>query len=236
MSQSLSWIDPSTLEAALNRAGFSPTGPSPAGSGPWGAVAPAPQAAAPAAGPGPDTFGPTRGLPGITPIPPAPGTSSSKPAQAPTRPAIEISSALGAAARPTVTALERAAPPPLRLESNRLDLRLNSYLDWVEEAADCRGLFIVDEEGLVLMERESDPNLVALSAYFLNLKDRIPDSLGTRSEGSIAIDLDDDRVLHVIQADTRLGPHALGFTVESPLHRDLTQAFQEMLSTVFAQV
>ena len=107
---------------------------------------------------------------------------------------------------------------------------------WVETCTGCKGLFIVDEEGLVLMERDSDPNLVALSAYFLNLKDRIPDSLGTRSEGSIAIDLDDERVLHVVQADTRLGPHALGFTVESPLHRDLTQSFQDALSSVFAAV
>ena len=219
MSQSFSWIDPSAFSAALTRAGFDAERT-------WNRQPPPPLRVA--------MFGAP--APAVSPQSSAAAMPMSPmPRQAP--PAAPAPAATSTAGPPhsNGTAPEAQKPSKLTLDSPRLDLRLTSYMEWVEQNTGCKGLFIVDEEGLVLMEQESDPNLVALSAYFLNLKDRIPDNLGTRSEGSIAVDLDDERVLHVVQADTHLGPHALGFTVKSPLNRDTTQAFQEMLSLVFAQ-
>ncbi len=231
MSQSLSWIDPSAFSAALNRAGFDPSTSASSRRSPiW--------LPGTRLGSAPRANNTATATPAMTS---ASGLSEAQPA--PSLPAkAERDSVPGKPPNGNGGSLagpqQHEAPkhPPLKLESDRLDRRLEAYMAWVETCTACKGLFIVDEEGLVLMERDSDPNLVALSAYFLNLKDRIPDSLGTRSEGSIAIDLDDERVLHVVQADTRLGPHALGFTVGSPLHRNLTQSFQDSLSSVFAAV
>ena len=231
MSQSLSWIDPSAFSAALNRAGFDPSVSTSGRRSPiW-----LPGARPSSAGRERPTVSSPAGSPtapvAATQVVGAPSKVSAQPSTSETETSLNGNDAARAFPQQEVK-----RHPPLKLESDRLDQRLEAYMAWVENCTGCKGLFIVDEEGLVLMERDSDPNLVALSAYFLNLKDRIPDSLGTRSEGSIAIDLDDERVLHVVQADTRLGPHALGFTVESPLHRDLTQSFQDALSSVFAAV
>lgn len=107
-------------------------------------------------------------------------------------------------------------------------------MDWVEAGTQCRGIFIVDEEGLVLMEKGADPNLIALSAYFLNLQDRIRGSFGPFSEGTIAIDLEEDLVLYVIQAETPLGLHALGFIVGDLPDRKMIQKFREILPVVFS--
>ncbi len=221
MSQSLSWIDPSVFSAALNRAGFDPSNSIRGRRNPiWL--------------PGTNLGSAPRQTTPVTP--PVAPAAHGQPASAEHHQTTPVEPVKAELNPPVPAPSAKKELSPLKLESDRLDQRLEAYMAWVEDCTACKGLFIVDEEGLVLMERDSDPNLVALSAYFLNLKDRIPDSLGTRSEGSIAIDLDDERVLHVVQADTRLGPHALGFTVESPLHRDLTQSFQDTLSSVFAAV
>lgn len=128
--------------------------------------------------------------------------------------------------------LEPASTDGTPSRASRLDIRLEGYMDWVEQYTGCAGVFVVDEEGLVLMEKGSDPTLVALSAYFLRFQDRIR-SLESQIRGSIAIDLEGEQILYVVQADTHLGLHALGFTVSEPLMPSVIQRFQTALPYVF---
>lgn len=126
--------------------------------------------------------------------------------------------------------IEAFEPP-----ASRLHARLEAFMEWVERQVHCHEMFIVDEEGLVLMERNSDPTLIAVSSYFLNFNERIRSSLGAQSEGSVSIDLKGGQTLHVVQAETRLGPHALGFTISQPLRRKVTESFRSSLPIVFGQ-
>ena len=244
MSRSLSWIDPEALAASLARAGVDSRGASPAfqpsvGAGTVGTgtvpgalseLYGAPSTPRPAAQP------PAPGPSGIPATLAATPESSSPSAASPTPAAPEpttVAAAKAAAAAPASSpelVIEKFEPP-----ASRLHARLEAFMEWVERHVPCQEIFIVDEEGLVLMERNSDPTLIAVSSYFLNFNERIRSSLGAQSQGAIAIDLEGGRTLHVVQAETPLGSHALGFTSSHPLHRNVNESFRTTLPVVFAQ-
>lgn len=246
MSQSLSWIDPAALAASLTRAGVelgsrppvadrssiggSSTNVSPVGTGqvparPAGL--PSSQGISPHA-----SAGAAPGAATQTAMQGAAASSEPKPAQPDPEPTT-VAAAKASAAR--ASAIENVEVEPFEPPASRLHARLEAFMEWVERQVQCHEIFIVDEEGLVLMERNSDPTLIAVSSYFLNFNERIRSSLGAQSEGSIAIDLAEGQTLHVVQAETRLGAHALGFTISQPLLRKVTESFRASLPIVFRQ-
>lgn len=123
-----------------------------------------------------------------------------------------------------------ALPPDATLQ-----VRLKAFLAWVLHQTGCRGIFVVDEQGLVLMEKNADPVLVAISSSFLSLIDRVHACLDTKTEGSLAIDLDSGRALQLVRADTQLGKYVLGFDVAETVRRDLVQAFRQALVDVMSE-
>lgn len=219
MSRSLSWIDPAALAASLARAGV--------GTQQRPAQASMPSPVMPSGGP--PAAAPT--VPDTVPV------SAEAPTVEPTTVAAAQASAARASARARQAAddLNGVEIEPFEAPASRLHARLEAFMEWVERQVRCHEIFIVDEEGLVLMERNSDPTLIAVSSYFLNFNERIRSSLGAQSEGSIAIDLAEGQTLHVVQAETRLGPHALGFTISQPLRRKVTESFRSSLPIVFGQ-
>jgi hypothetical protein len=125
---------------------------------------------------------------------------------------------------------------PFEPPEGTLQTRLKSFLLWVLDLTGCRRIFVVDEEGLVLMERDADPVLVALATPFLSLLERIHSCLEeTTTQSSIAIDLEAGQVLHLVQVESSLGRYALGFVVTQPIRRQLVRCFQEGLSRVMSE-
>ena len=96
--------------------------------------------------------------------------------------------------------------PELRLPAGAtLQNRLKALFAHILEQTGCRRVFVADAEGLVLMEKNSDPVMVALASSFVSLLDRVHSCLDSPTQGSIALDLDQGQVLQLLQADTSLG-------------------------------
>jgi hypothetical protein len=102
-----------------------------------------------------------------------------------------------------------------------LDRRLGTFARWVGERTGCQALFVIDQDGLLLVDQGADPAVVAISSSFMNLLERVHACLATPTEGSVAIDLDAGRLLHLLQAETYFGRYALGFVVMQPIDRGL---------------
>lgn len=155
-------------------------------------------------------------------------------------PAVPLASPERSVEAPKSTVVERAeagrvgdvfSMPP----GSTLQGRLKALLAWVLHQTACRSLFVVDEQGLVLMEKNADPVLVAISSSFLSLIDRVYACLDTKTEASLAIDLDGGRVLQLVRADTELGKYVLGFDVGEAVRRDLVHAFRQALMDVMSE-
>lgn len=110
-----------------------------------------------------------------------------------------------------------------------LQARLKAFVSWAIERSGCRRLFVVDQEGLILMEKHAEATLVAASSSILSLMDRVDECLDTRTSGSLAIDLEGGLVLQLIQAETALGKYALGCVVSEPLRRAQIDEFRAAL-------
>ncbi|HEX4953306.1 MAG TPA: hypothetical protein VF017_07925 [Thermoanaerobaculia bacterium] len=108
--------------------------------------------------------------------------------------------------------------------------RLEALFGWIVEQTGCRRLFIVDAEGLVVVDKNADPTLVAISSAFVTLMERIHDSLDTPTRTSIAIEVDSSHYLHLLQAETPLGRYTLGLVIPQPLRRELAEAFRKGLT------
>ncbi len=130
--------------------------------------------------------------------------------------------------------IEPAGEPAAREEfsppGGNLEDRLAALLDWVALKTDSRSIFVFDEEGLVLLERGSDPALAAISSSFINFHERIRSSLGARGQGSITTDLEAGQILHLLQVATGLGRYTLAFIAAEPVPRLWIRRFQTALS------
>lgn len=113
-------------------------------------------------------------------------------------------------------------------------MRLKAFLAWVIEATGCRRIFVADEEGLVLMEKDADTELIAVASSFMSLLGRIRSCLGSETRGILAIDLDIGRILHLILVNTALGRFTLGLVVPDPLRRPTVDLLQRGLEQVLA--
>lgn len=262
MSRSLSWIDPEALAASLARAGVDTggrTGTAARRPGAERSSSTAPEMPQVyLRGQIPSHLAEFKGTPAghsAVGAPPsgnassaesssaygAPSHAASSQGPAPARHGVPAVGSMAAepttvaAAKASAAALEEVEIEAFEPPASRLHARLEAFMEWVERQVHCHEIFIVDEEGLVLMERNSDPTLIAVSSYFLNFNERIRSSLGAQSAGSVSLDLKGGQTLHVVQAETRLGPHALGFTISQPLRREVTESFRSSLPIVFGQ-
>ncbi len=140
------------------------------------------------------------------------------------------------AARPVVPpGLQVEAEPAVRFRpfetaDSALRGRLEALFGWIVEQTGCRRLFIVDAEGLVVVDKNADPTLVAISSAFVTLMERIHGSLDTPTRTSIAIEVDSTHYLHLLEAETPLGRYTLGLVIPLPLRRELTEAFRKGLT------
>ncbi len=157
---------------------------------------------------------------------------------APAAAATKFATPRPATPQPTMARVPPLIAPPsggadpdddFRPPAGGLEERLEALLAWVAGATGCRSIFVLDEEGLVLIEEQSDPTLVALSSSFINYHDRVRSSLGSRSQGSITIDVEAGQILHMLQVVTGLGRYVLGFVAAEPVPRLRIRKFQTAL-------
>jgi hypothetical protein len=128
----------------------------------------------------------------------------------------------------------RTAPAAERFDApeGTLQKRLEAFIDWVTNATGSRRLFVADAEGLVLIERETDHELIAVSSSFMSLLERIRSCLGSETRGVMALDLDEETTLHMVQVRTGLGRFTLGLVAAEPVRRSLSEGLRSGLESV----
>jgi hypothetical protein len=122
-------------------------------------------------------------------------------------------------------------PPPGTLQT-----KLKAYLMWLLDETGCRSSFVVDREGLVLIERGGDPVLIALSSAFLSLLERVNSCLDSPSRGALALELDSGESLQLMKVDTQFGTYVLGVVVPEPLRHPTTHALRQALTRAMDEV
>lgn len=132
------------------------------------------------------------------------------------------------AARRLAPETERRFEPP---EGN-LQRRLEAFVDWVGESTGSGQLFVADAEGLVLIERDTDHELIAVSSSFMSLLERIRSCLGSEIRGVMSLDLDEGTTLHLVQVRTGLGRFTLGLVSTEPVRRSLSEGLRSGLESV----
>lgn len=202
MSRSLSWIDQDQLAVALARAGALSAPPSRPARRP---LRPRPDSSPSAA---------------MEPR----ATSSDQPNSTPAT-AAQTTNAVDALLE-TVSATAPTFQPPRTF----LRERLGALIDWVVDQTQAKRVFIADAEGLVLLEQESDPDLVAASSSFIDLLERVRGSLGPNDPGALTIDLGTRQVLNLCRVATDLGRFSLGVVTERPLPQENIRSYQDALS------
>ncbi|MEM7480200.1 MAG: hypothetical protein AAF481_03405 [Acidobacteriota bacterium] len=149
----------------------------------------------------------------------------------------EFPSADGPSHRARPVAVEAIAEPPravpFEVPSGTLQDRLMAFVRWVEQITECRQVFVADAEGLVLIEHQTAGELVAVSSSFMSSLERVRACLGTEPRGVLAVDIDDQQVLQLIQIRSDLGRFHLGCIVTDPLGRSQVNALREGLATIF---
>lgn len=130
----------------------------------------------------------------------------------------------------------RTPRPPFHPPQGILETRLKAFFSWAIDVTGSRSLFLTDAEGLVLMEVGASNEMVAATSSFTSLLDRMRSALGAEPRGTVAIDLDPRRILHVIRIDSGLGAHTLGVVAPRPMERDLLEELRAAVTDLLAAV
>jgi len=117
-----------------------------------------------------------------------------------------------------------------------LGRRLEDYLRWVSRRTGSKHIFIADADGLVIMEMDADPDVVGIASLFVSALNQVASTLSATTHGSICVDLAAGESLHVVQAETGLGLHALGFSVSTPAQREVVDSTRDGLVRVMSPI
>jgi hypothetical protein len=138
-------------------------------------------------------------------------------------------SGVGSRGRP-----QTATAPPFVPTGALLQDNLDAYVDWVAGETGSGQTFVADAEALVLTGRNADDELIAVSSSVMGLLERIRSCLGTETRGVLTLDLDGEKILHVIEVLTGLGRFTLGFVALAPVGRERIERLRAGLEGLLA--
>jgi hypothetical protein len=183
MRRSLSWIEPQTLAAALQRAGVE---------------APTPR----------------------------------RPAAAGARPAARAT-AEASAAPPAEPLIARAGDPFVPPEGNLAE-RLEAFCDWLARNTGCTGIFVADQDGLPVLEKNTGDELVAASSLMARFLDLVHSRHPAVSDTGLALELRTGERIHFLQDRSASGRVCLGFVVAAPVAGPMLELAQQGLAGALA--
>jgi hypothetical protein len=127
---------------------------------------------------------------------------------------------------PPPVPLEAAATPPASARGGFLE-RVQRFRDWMGHHFHARGLFILDREGSVIFDDQSEVRMQYL-ARSLALAARRPGA----STGNVHVKVGPGSTLEVIPVETAYGMFVLGAVVPEPLSAPAVTAVMEAMVQV----
>lgn len=140
------------------------------------------------------------------------------------------------------TILEVAIPEPIAEEESTvpdfeppagpLRQRLQAFMAWLLELSGSRIAFIVDRDGLPLVDREADPDLLAIASSVVELIESIKGRLLLPVGPAVMIELEQDQLM-LVAVETPIGKYIVGQVGDQPLSRELCSATAHALRRAF---
>jgi predicted regulator of Ras-like GTPase activity (Roadblock/LC7/MglB family) len=119
------------------------------------------------------------------------------------------------------------APP-----AGALKARLEAFVGWLLDNSGCSVAFIVDRDGLPLVEHEADADLLAIAASVMQLIDSINGRLMLPVGQSVTLELERDQLM-LTAVDTPIGKYIVGQVGARMMGRELRSAMAEGLRRTF---
>ncbi len=137
----------------------------------------------------------------------------------PVRRTRDISSRAGEQAKGTVA--------PFTMPEGPFEERLEALLEWVGKAATSEHTFVVDEEGLALVQESAPMELIAASAAMGERWESLRNRFDLAADNTLTIGLTTREHLYLLTAPSRFGLLSLGFVAEAPLPASQVAAIKE---------
>ncbi len=134
---------------------------------------------------------------------PAPAAPPAAPAEPPAPPAPPLPN------EPMVTA---GFTPPF----GSLEDRIEAWLQWVAGRAGAAHAFLLDRDGLPMLQLGGDARLVELGSLARGLLGRLAEVAAGRGRLAVSVRLESERLLRLIDLATPLGPLTVGFVQRDP--------------------
>ena len=110
--------------------------------------------------------------------------------------------------------------------------RLESFIEWLLELTGNDVAFIVDRDGLPLVDREADPDLLAVAASVMQLVESINGKLLIPLGSSVTLELESQQ-LTLTSVETPIGRYIVGQVGNRPIDSSVRSALADGLRRAF---
>jgi hypothetical protein len=130
----------------------------------------------------------------------------------------------------------RAEPPgdPFLVPEGNLAERLEAFCQWLARNTGCRGIFIADQDGLPVLERNTGDELVAASSLMARFLDLVHSRHPSISDAGLTLELRTGERIQFLQNRSASERVCLGFVVAAPVAGPLLERAQRALGTALA--
>ena len=127
---------------------------------------------------------------------------------------------------------EESPIPEFEPPAGALRSRLQAFMAWLLELSDSRVAFIVDRDGLPLVDRHADPDLLAIASSVMELIESIKGKLLFPIGQAVMVELEQGQLMLVF-VETPIGKYIVGQVGDKPLSRELRSATAGALRRAF---
>lgn len=144
-------------------------------------------------------------------------------------PLVEPQPSLAAGLPPTI---EPRIVPEFLPPDGPLRRRLEAFMTWIVQVSGSSVAFIVDRDGLPLVNRRADPDLLSIASSIMRMVASINSKLSFPVGGAVTLDLEEHQLM-VIAVETSIGTYIVGQVGDVPLGRELREAAVDALRRAF---
>lgn len=136
------------------------------------------------------------------------------------------------APRPSAQLSEPDEIPEFTPPKEPLRQRLEAFLGWLQNLSGSRVAFIVDRDGLPLVDRKAAPDLLAVASSMMELVEDINSQLLLPIGKTVTLELEED-LLILQSVETPIGRYIVGQVATHPMAREIQQAVSQALRRAF---
>jgi len=147
------------------------------------------------------------------------------PPEAPAAPPVPV-----AAPPPAEPVVATGFTPPF----GTLEDRIEAWLQWVAGRASAAHAFLLDRDGLPMLQLGGDTRVIELASLARGLMGRLGEAAAGRGRLAVFVRLENERLLRLIDLTTPLGPLTVGFVQRDPDSAAFEAGLRSSLARCFA--